>query len=179
MWEYSYELYHHGIIGQRWGVRRYQNEDGSLTPEGRRRYRKDRSDLSGMTDDDLRKMANRNNLEANYLRSVYNKKNIYETNKKKSHLKTAGALILTSALIPAITAYSKELAKNAATKGPNSVLAQDIRRARKSINESKKIIMDMLKSGNSFNVPMSEASEVVYEAINALPPDEVLNIIWG
>ena len=32
------ELYHHGIIGQRWGVRRYQNSDGSLTPAGKRRY---------------------------------------------------------------------------------------------------------------------------------------------
>lgn len=31
------ELYHHGIIGQRWGVRRFQNEDGSLTPRGERR----------------------------------------------------------------------------------------------------------------------------------------------
>lgn len=28
------ELYHHGIKGQRWGVRRYQNADGSLTEEG-------------------------------------------------------------------------------------------------------------------------------------------------
>lgn len=26
---------HHGILGQRWGIRRYQNSDGSLTPEGR------------------------------------------------------------------------------------------------------------------------------------------------
>lgn len=42
----DYELYHHGILGQRWGIRRYQNPDGSLTPEGIRRYQKqmDRKD---------------------------------------------------------------------------------------------------------------------------------------
>ena len=33
------ELYHHGIKGQKWGVRRYQNSDGSLTEAGRNRYR--------------------------------------------------------------------------------------------------------------------------------------------
>lgn len=31
-------LYHHGIPGQKWGIRRYQNPDGSLTPAGRERY---------------------------------------------------------------------------------------------------------------------------------------------
>ena len=31
------ELYHHGIKGQRWGVRRFQNPDGSLTDAGKRR----------------------------------------------------------------------------------------------------------------------------------------------
>ncbi len=31
------DLVHHGIKGQRWGVRRYQNKDGSLTPLGKRR----------------------------------------------------------------------------------------------------------------------------------------------
>lgn len=33
------ELYHHGVEGQRWGVRRYQNEDGTLTKEGIARLR--------------------------------------------------------------------------------------------------------------------------------------------
>lgn len=32
------ELYHHGIKGQKWGIRRYQNEDGSLTTAGRSHY---------------------------------------------------------------------------------------------------------------------------------------------
>lgn len=32
------ELYHHGIKGQKWGVRRYQNEDGTLTENGQLRY---------------------------------------------------------------------------------------------------------------------------------------------
>lgn len=31
------ELYHHGIKGMKWGVRRYQNKDGSLTPAGKKR----------------------------------------------------------------------------------------------------------------------------------------------
>lgn len=33
--KYSNELYHYGVKGQKWGIRRYQNEDGTLTDEGR------------------------------------------------------------------------------------------------------------------------------------------------
>lgn len=35
---FSDELYHHGIQGQKWGIRRFQNEDGTYTPEGKERY---------------------------------------------------------------------------------------------------------------------------------------------
>lgn len=56
---YNNELYHHGIKGQRWGVRRYQNEDGTLTNIGMRRLsgggKKDKGikfDSRGRLDDD-------------------------------------------------------------------------------------------------------------------------------
>ena len=49
----SNELQHWGIKGMKWGVRRYQNADGSLTPAGKKRYRDESEsierELSGAT----------------------------------------------------------------------------------------------------------------------------------
>ena len=46
MWQYNNELYHFGIKGQKWGIRRFQNPDGSLTEEGRRRKQSTQNDNS-------------------------------------------------------------------------------------------------------------------------------------
>jgi hypothetical protein len=42
----SDNIVHSGIKGMKWGVRRYQNKDGSLTPAGKKRYDRDTSELS-------------------------------------------------------------------------------------------------------------------------------------
>ena len=41
------ELQHHGIKGMRWGVRRYRNDDGSLTAAGQKRYDRDQRENAG------------------------------------------------------------------------------------------------------------------------------------
>lgn len=72
------ELYHHGVRGMKWGIRRYQNKDGSLTNAGKKRrkqspelhddYKKvhDRKSVKSMSDAELRNRLNRLQMERNY-----------------------------------------------------------------------------------------------------------------
>ena len=75
-------LAHYGIRGMKWGVRRYQNKDGSLTAAGKKRYSGDggnagttksatssssgRKKVSEMTDDELNRAVRRLQLEQQY-----------------------------------------------------------------------------------------------------------------
>ena len=62
------ELCHYGIKGQKWGVRRFQNADGSYTSEGKRRAQQQekKDPVKEMKDEDLRKAINRLSLENRY-----------------------------------------------------------------------------------------------------------------
>ena len=75
------ELYHWGIKGMKWGVRRYQNKDGTLTPAGKKHYGDEGTDGSekpdyapkaskkkagDYTDEELRAQINRMQMEKQY-----------------------------------------------------------------------------------------------------------------
>lgn len=57
MWTYNTtpELYHYGVKGMKWGVRRYQNKDGSLTPAGKKRYSGEANNTDEAVKDKARK----------------------------------------------------------------------------------------------------------------------------
>lgn len=99
---------HHGIKGQKWGVRRFRNRDGSLTPAGKKRRRENWSDdaktahdikskksVKQMSNAELRKLNERASLENQY--SQLNAANIV---RGMAYVTTALTLLNTVANMP-------------------------------------------------------------------------------
>lgn len=90
----SEELYHWGIKGQKWGVRRYQNPDGTLTAAGRKRYgtegekkpdyapKAPKKSVGDYTDEELRAQINRMQMEKQY-RDLAGQTNVREDDPNK------------------------------------------------------------------------------------------------
>lgn len=111
--EYNNELYHHGIKGMRWGIRRYQNKDGSLTPAGQKRRAKLEGELEKLggqkkTDDDnavtrkksISEMSNKELQE--YTTRMQLEKNYYDAQRN-----------LASSMPPKQVSMGEKLAKKA------------------------------------------------------------------
>ena len=92
LWRYRTpsELCHHGVKGQRWGVRRYQNKDGSLTPSGKKRYIKKYSEeAKSLSNEELRSRVNRMSLEKRYMDATSDARS--STSKTVKSISSAGS----------------------------------------------------------------------------------------
>lgn len=100
-------LEHAGIKGMKWGVRRYQNKDGSLTPEGKKRYDSaDSQKVTAIRKKNISEMSNQELKDANYRLNL--EKQYKDLTKKKSIGKKAvTAFIATAGTIVAIEGAAK------------------------------------------------------------------------
>ena len=124
------ELYHFGIKGMRWGVRRYQNTDGSLTNAGKKRLKKGQTSneetdssiksktktVKEMSDDELSQAITRLQLEEKY--KSLSPKNV---SKGKKFVDT----VANDVLKPAAIDIGKQVAKSLMVKGVNSLVKDE------------------------------------------------------
>lgn len=141
-------IYHFGIKGMKWGRRRFQNKDGSLTPAGKKRYGDGSSDsdssgakpptmtikrpgssssskkkVSEMSDEELRNRINRMNMEKQYAQLTKElsgeSTSTPKQDKGKSFVRELSSRAVSNVLIPAGEEIGRQLVRSYLAKNGN------------------------------------------------------------
>lgn len=116
----EYTIYHHGIKGQKWGIRRFQNKDGSLTAKGRQRYNDNYTPDNSQTVKTKTKSLHRINLEDKYQKQGMSKEEAEKAATKRIRAEKFVA-VAAIATVAAAVAYKKHV-----SNGRDFVINKDI-----------------------------------------------------
>lgn len=157
---YEPELTHHGIKGQKWGIRRFQNKDGTLTPKGKKRYKDSSEDVKKMSNDELRSRIDRMRNEKRYM----------DLTKKESKIsKAADAIKKKSDTGSKVADTNKNLSK---LKGENTDKQDLAGQGFKAVSKSASVVKKIDKMASEpKHVKKSK------EKLNGMSDDELREIV--
>lgn len=152
----SSQLQHHGVKGMKWGVRRYQNKDGTLTPAGKKRY--------GDNPDGAETPAKTH----------------------KTAKRVAAALVMTATAAAAVAAYKKnpEAVRSVLSKVGNSTIEGAKKAGRKTYEAGKKYVKEACDSAKQGvkdgikNAPR-KAAETVVTGVTMMAVKRILDASVG
>ena len=165
------ELYHHGIKNMKWGIRRFQNKDGSLKPAGKKRYDKEvaklkaekkklRNEISVQKKADKLKQLEkeRDVLKAQSKNLKKNSKTTTQEDKQVETIEQKRERLLRST-------DAKELYENRALLTTNE-LNERINRIDTEAKLKSRIVVEKQKTGrDKFNERMSKATDTIGNAV--------------